>query len=378
MISLWTPNPKAVGRLRKLFRLNLFEIAAPDENDLVDILSVMAPIEGKADRMSVFGISTHLSEILRPLINGLYDRPSAENLVNLPNAPISYESAYLWLSKQPENQRLIARPDFMKSHHGLICLGGLSLAERLALALHKRIGRPAFVVSAMPFKNSHNLDYRFSPGLPNIRRMMGSDIENLSDANTHSEPDKTPSSAGLILDISDIYHLRAVLGQTYLHKLRNFLSKLSAEGQTDLHVVWQSSANSSNDLERTAFEAFITEVAPNLHSSWASKDSSVFLSSTSVIFTLSNFSGLRAAQKLKRLIYTLQDGPLDGLGATQLWNGEDVSHLMSSKLTPAQVKAQNQSIKRIKTQYAFDNTFKSRGKFKSIIQEVILNGVPKL
>ena len=372
MISLWTPDPIASASLRKLFRLNLFEISAPADNQLQDILKVIAPITGEPDRMSIFGISTHLSETLRPYINSFKTlSPSGDIPAHSPE-PIDYNGARQWLSKLPIEQRLIATPDFMKSRHGLLCLGGTSLSERTALALHKRIGRPAFVVNVMPFQNSYSLDFRFRPDLPDVSRIFHTDSENFSDLTRRSRDEKMSGSPAILLDRNDMNHLRAVSGDAYLHKLRAFLVNLAATGETDLGVVWES------DRRRKAMEGFITEAAPKLHVTWTHKNSAAMLSSSSAIFALSAFSGLPAAQRFSRLIHTLHDSPLDGLGATLLWSEDDLPSLSSPQLSAPQTRTQNQIIKQIKSQYAFDNAFKSRARFKSVIQEVIVNGGPKL
>ena len=372
MISLWTPNAIAAASLRKLFRLNLFEISAPDDSQLQDILTVIAPIKDEPDRMSIFGISTHLSETLRPYINSLKTlSPSGDMPAHSPE-PIEYDGARQWLSKLPLEQRLIATPDFMKTHHGLLCLGGTSLSDRVGLALHKRIGRPAFVVNVMPFQKSYSLDYGFRSGLPDVSRIFRSDPESFANLIMRPKDDKMSGSPALILDRNDMNHLRAISGETYLHKLKAFVVNLAAKGETDLGVVWQS------DRRRKAMEAFITEAAPKLHLTWTHKNSAAMLNSSSAIFALSAFSGLPAAQRFSRLIHTLHDSPLDGLGSTALWSKGNLSSLSSPQLSASQNKMQNQIIKRIKSQYAFDNAFKSRARFKSVIQEVIINGVPKL
>jgi len=146
MITLWTSDRKSIVKIRRLFRLNLFKLNRPKSHQLQDILTVMSPVKGNPNRISVFGISLHLSEL------------TSEEGMN-------YETLHWQLSQMPEGERSIATPDFMKSCHGLICLEGTRFKDRVAMALQKRLGRPVFIITPLPLRHDYSLEYRFSPRL---------------------------------------------------------------------------------------------------------------------------------------------------------------------------------------------------------------------
>lgn len=380
MISLWTSTADNAAKFRRIFRLNRYQIQTPGPKDSEDILSVMKPVKEAPDRISLYGISIHLTEAIIPYIQSM--RGFSPSLIMAGQDPMhfDYDSVYAWLSQLDENHRQIARPEFIKSHHGLLCFEATSLSDRVSLSLQKRLGRPAFVVNKLPFSNKLSLEYRYSPGLHDFGRR--------EDGKTglHIDPDLTArlpeaqisSSTILVLNHQGIDAVRASSGTDYIHSLQRFLVGLDSDKKTVLTVVWQSPSSPKFDEQKADFAAFITSVVPDLETKWVMTLNPRTIPPASRVFTLSAASGLALAQSTKRIIYTLNECVLDGVGATRLISDAENYRVISHKLTVDQIKAQNRILADLTQKYAFRTPLTSRGKFKSVIQEVVLNGIPKL
>ena len=376
MISLWTSNPESQVELRSLFKFNRFDLSAPPATDTEDILSVLEPVDGQPDRMSLFGISTHLSEALQPYLSSLDALSPAHSVSGEGSRNSNYDTAYAYLSQLPSAQRQIVRPEFIRSHHGFLCLGGSALMERLALSLHKRLGKPAFIVTPMPTAKTYGLEYRFSPGLYDLSRLM--EMPPIQAREDWPVGLEDAHQVTLILNTDDMDLLRASSGAAYIHKLRGLLHALAGQNISELQIIWQSTPGENSQIQRQNFQRFMKQVAPHLQTRWTMQLKGLSPGSDLAIFALSSFSGLGLAKTTQRAVYVLQSGPFDGLGGTRVWDKTRSPIPASPALTPTELKQQRHALRRLKTHYSFSNAIASRARFKSVVQEVVVSGVPKL
>ena len=376
MISLWTSNPESQVKLRSLFKFNRFDLRAPPATETEDIMSVLAAVDGQPDRMSLFGISTHLSEAMQPYLSSLDALSPAHSVSGEGPHNLNYDTAYAYLSQLPPEQRQIVRPDFIRSHHGFLCLRGTRLMERLALSLHKRLGKPAFIVTPMPTAKTYGLEYRFSLGVYDLSRLMETPPNQIKEEKAGGPEDARKVT--LILNTDDMDLLRANSGMDHICKLRDFLHALAGQKISELQIIWQSTPGDNNRIQRQNFLHFMAAVAPQLQTRWTTQLKDLSPGSDLAIFALSSFSGLGLAKTTQRAIYVLQSGPFDGLGGTRVWDNTRSPIPASPALTPTELKQQQQALRWLKTHYSFSNAIASRARFKSVIQEVVVSGIPKI
>lgn len=374
MISLWTTSGKAAAELRKLFKFNIFELNTADAANTEDILSVISPVVGQPKRMWVYGLSIHISEVIPLYIQ----HPNEVSNKGVPETELDYEEAVKWLSTSPLSSRQIPKIDFIKSHHGMICFKKETLSNKLAIAIHKRLGRPVFIINPTPFAKTYGLEYRFSLGMCDLARKLSVNAALRTwDHKSHSPLQGGHSPIFLILNAAEIDLLQTNFGDTYLHKLKQFLQVISNLNSPKLHMLWQANNGEINEPRRESLSNFIKTSVPQVEVNWQNNLPNAKTNVVMSLFALSAYSGLPASQKLQRWVHTLQKSPFDGIGATQLWDNPASMILESPPLRPEETRQQTQALEWLNQHYFFKNAFQARTRFKSVIQNVIVDGIPK-